>query len=107
MAATSSSTAGFMALNGGLVRLRARDALFVDCETQDEVHEYGEAVPRRQRGPCGWLTNRFGVSWQVVRGDFGELLGDADTEKANRAMQAMLQMKRIDIAELERAAEAG
>jgi predicted 3-demethylubiquinone-9 3-methyltransferase (glyoxalase superfamily) len=55
---------------------------------------------------CGWLKDRYGVSWQIIPGRLMELLGDPDPGRAQRAMQAMLQMRRIDIAELERAADA-
>ena len=59
-----------------------------------------------EEGPCGWLKDRFGLSWQVVPNRLPELLGDEDREKANRVMAAMLEMGKIEIAELERAAEA-
>ena len=55
---------------------------------------------------CGWLKDRYGLSWQIVPNALGELLGDSDPERSNRAMQAMLQMRKLDIAELRRAAEA-
>ena len=60
-----------------------------------------------QPGPCGWLKDRFGLSWQIVPARMGELIGGDDPAKAGRAVQAMLQMKKLDIAALERAREAG
>jgi predicted 3-demethylubiquinone-9 3-methyltransferase (glyoxalase superfamily) len=82
-------------------------SLFVDCETQEEVDGYWyKLADGGEPGPCGWLKDRFGISWQVVPRALGELLGDPDREKANRAMQAMLRMSKIDIAGLEEAAEA-
>jgi predicted 3-demethylubiquinone-9 3-methyltransferase (glyoxalase superfamily) len=60
-----------------------------------------------EEGPCGWLKDKFGLSWQIVPTALPALLGDPDPERAQRAMQAMLKMKKIDIGELERAAEQG
>jgi predicted 3-demethylubiquinone-9 3-methyltransferase (glyoxalase superfamily) len=99
----------FMALNGGSSFSFAQGiSLFVECETQDEVDRYWEKLSEGgEKGPCGWLTDRFGVSWQIVPRRMNELLADEDREKANRAMAAMLKMRKLDIAELERAAESG
>ena len=96
----------FYALNGGPSFTFSQGiSLFVDCETQDEVDRYWEKLSEGgEPGPCGWLTDRFGVSWQVVPRRLGELLSDPDREKANRVMQAMLQMSKIEVGELERAA---
>ena len=99
----------FMALNGGPSFSFAQGiSLFVDCEDQAEVDEYWEKLTADggEPGPCGWLTDRFGVSWQIVPRRLIELLGDEDPEKANRAMEAMLRMGKIEVAELE-AAYAG
>ena len=98
----------FYALNGGPSFTFSQGiSLFVDCETQDEVDRYWEKLSEGgEPGPCGWLTDRFGVSWQVVPRRLGELLSDPDREKANRVMQAMLQMSKIEVGELERAAAA-
>jgi predicted 3-demethylubiquinone-9 3-methyltransferase (glyoxalase superfamily) len=98
----------FMALNGGSsFSFTTGISLFVDCETQEEVDRYWEALSEGgEKGPCGWLTDKFGVSWQVVPRILGELLGDPDRGKANRVMSAMLQMRKIEIDELQRAAEA-
>jgi predicted 3-demethylubiquinone-9 3-methyltransferase (glyoxalase superfamily) len=99
----------FTALNGGPDH-EFTDAIsfVVDCETQDEVDELWSALTSEggEEGPCGWLKDRYGLSWQVVPTRLTELLTDPDPGRAQRAMQAMLQMKKIDIATLERAAEA-
>ena len=96
----------FMALNGGSsFTFGPGISLFVNCETQAEVDDLWEKLSEGgEKGPCGWLTDRFGVSWQIIPTALGELLGDPDPEKANRAMNAMLQMTKIEIAELEQAA---
>jgi predicted 3-demethylubiquinone-9 3-methyltransferase (glyoxalase superfamily) len=97
----------FMALNGGSsFRFEQGISLFVDCETQEEVDRYWETLSEGgEKGPCGWLTDKFGVSWQVVPRALGEMLGDADPEKAQRVMNAMLQMSKIEIDDLRRAYE--
>jgi predicted 3-demethylubiquinone-9 3-methyltransferase (glyoxalase superfamily) len=99
----------FMALNGGPSFSFAQGiSLYVECETQEEVDELWERLSEGgEQGPCGWLTDKFGVSWQVIPRALGELLGDEDAEKAQRVMNAMLQMSKIDIAGLRRAYEAG
>ncbi|HVD30117.1 MAG TPA: VOC family protein [Methylomirabilota bacterium] len=99
----------FVALNGGpSFEFSQGISLLVDCQTQEEVDTYWEKLSEGgSKGPCGWLTDRFGVSWQVVPRVLTELINDPDTEKAGRVMKAMLQMSKIDIAELERAAEGG
>lgn len=76
--------------------------------SQDEVDELWEALQAGGGAPsrCGWLTDRFGLSWQIVPDRLGELLGDPDPGRAQRAMQAMLAMDKIDIAALEAAADA-
>jgi predicted 3-demethylubiquinone-9 3-methyltransferase (glyoxalase superfamily) len=96
----------FIALNGGPSFSFAQGiSLFASCETQDEIDELWEKLTADggEPGPCGWLTDRFGVSWQVVPSILGELLSDPDAEKAGRATQAMLRMSKLDIAELRRA----
>jgi predicted 3-demethylubiquinone-9 3-methyltransferase (glyoxalase superfamily) len=95
----------FFALNGGPTFSFSQGiSLFVDCETQAEVDELWERLSEGgEPGPCGWLTDRFGVSWQVIPRALGELLGDEDREKADRVMQAMLQMSKIDVEGLRRA----
>jgi predicted 3-demethylubiquinone-9 3-methyltransferase (glyoxalase superfamily) len=98
----------FMALNGGPSFTFAQGiSLFVSCETQEEVDEYWEKLSEGgAEGPCGWLTDKFGVSWQVVPRVLGEMLNDEDPEKAKRVMNAMLQMSKIEIDGLRRAYEA-
>jgi predicted 3-demethylubiquinone-9 3-methyltransferase (glyoxalase superfamily) len=98
----------FMALNGGeSFTFTTGISLFVDCETQGEVDELWERLSEGgEQGPCGWLTDKFGVSWQIVPRVLGELLSDEDAEKSHRVMEAMLQMGKIDIAGLERAYES-
>ncbi len=78
------------------------------CETQDEVDRYGERLGKggdEQAQRCGWLKDKFDVSWQIVPTALFELLSDADKEKSGRAMQAMLQMKKLDLPALRRAYE--
>ncbi|HET9249472.1 MAG TPA: VOC family protein [Actinomycetota bacterium] len=82
-------------------------SLFVSCETQEEVdHFWAALTDGGEEGPCGWLTDRYGLSWQIIPAVLSELLGDPDPGRARAAMQAMLQMRKIDIAGLRRAAEA-
>lgn len=97
----------FIALNGGTSFTFAQGiSLFVSCETQDEIDELYEKLSEGgEQQPCGWLRDKFGVSWQVVPPVLGELLGDKDPERSSRVMQAMLQMHKIDIASLKHAAE--
>jgi predicted 3-demethylubiquinone-9 3-methyltransferase (glyoxalase superfamily) len=96
----------FIGLNGGPNYSFTEAVSFqVSCETQEEVdHFWSQLSEGGEEGPCGWLKDRFGLSWQIVPTALPRLLTDPDREKADRAMQAMLQMKKIDIAELERAA---
>jgi predicted 3-demethylubiquinone-9 3-methyltransferase (glyoxalase superfamily) len=97
----------FVALNGG------RDFSFTEaisfvvyCETQEEVDTYWETLSEGgEEGPCGWLKDKFGLSWQITPTALLRLLADPDTQKAQRGMAAMLEMKKIDIETLERAAE--
>jgi predicted 3-demethylubiquinone-9 3-methyltransferase (glyoxalase superfamily) len=95
----------FMALNGGpTFKFADGISLFVDCNTQAEVDELWEKLSAGgKKGRCGWLTDRFGVWWQIVPSVLGELLGGNDPVKAGRAMQAMLKMNKLDIATLQRA----
>jgi predicted 3-demethylubiquinone-9 3-methyltransferase (glyoxalase superfamily) len=96
----------FIALNGGPdFKFNEAISLEVDCETQDEVDSYWNALSEGgEEGPCGWLKDKYGVSWQVVPNVLTELISDPDQEKAQRVMAAMLKMRKIEIAELERAA---
>jgi predicted 3-demethylubiquinone-9 3-methyltransferase (glyoxalase superfamily) len=97
----------FVGLNGGPAHQFTEAVSFVvNCETQEEVNELWERLSEGgEEGPCGWLKDRFGLSWQIVPTALPRLLSDPDRAKANRAMQAMMGMKKIEIAELERAAE--
>jgi predicted 3-demethylubiquinone-9 3-methyltransferase (glyoxalase superfamily) len=99
----------FIALNGGPSFTFAQGmSLFVDCETQEEVDELWEKLSEGgEKGPCGWLTDKFGVSWQIIPRALGEMLNDEDGEKSQRVMQAMLQMSKIEIEGLRRAYESG
>jgi predicted 3-demethylubiquinone-9 3-methyltransferase (glyoxalase superfamily) len=98
----------FLALNGGPEYTFSEAVSFqVFCETQEEVDAYWSKLSEGgEEGPCGWLKDRFGVSWQIVPTALPRLLGDPDAERSQRVMQAMLGMKKIEIAELERAAAA-
>jgi predicted 3-demethylubiquinone-9 3-methyltransferase (glyoxalase superfamily) len=95
----------FMALNGGpKYRFTEAISLFVSCETQQEVDElWGKLTAGGEEQPCGWLKDKYGLSWQIIPTALGRMLGDKDPAKAQRAMQAMLQMKKIDISRLEQA----
>jgi predicted 3-demethylubiquinone-9 3-methyltransferase (glyoxalase superfamily) len=97
----------FMALNGGpLFKFNESISFFVNCETQQEVDELWEKLSAGgQESRCGWLKDKFGVSWQIIPSVLGQLLGDKDPAKSKRVMQAMLQMQKIDIAGLKRAHE--
>ena len=98
----------FTALNGGPSHAFTEAISFlVRCESQAEVDELWAALSESgEEGPCGWLKDRFGLSWQIVPNRLMELLGDPDPARAQRVMQAMLQMRKIDVPTLERAAEA-
>jgi predicted 3-demethylubiquinone-9 3-methyltransferase (glyoxalase superfamily) len=97
----------FMALNGSVPpgsQGQAPIALFVSCETQAEVDALWESLSAGgAKLPCGWLKDRYGISWNIVPAGLGELLGSPDRERARRAMQAMLAMEKLDINELRRA----
>ncbi|MFZ0478394.1 MAG: VOC family protein [Terriglobales bacterium] len=95
----------FMALNGGpLFTFSPAISFFVNCETQQEVDELWERLSaggKKER--CGWLKDKFGLSWQIIPTALGKLLSDPDPAKSSRVMQAMLQMNKIEIAGLEKA----
>lgn len=99
----------FVALNGGPVfKFTEAISFVVNCETQEEIDYYWEKLSEggdKNAQQCGWLKDKFGLSWQIVPTILGRLLSDPDPEKSKRAMGAMLQMKKIDIATLEKAAE--
>jgi predicted 3-demethylubiquinone-9 3-methyltransferase (glyoxalase superfamily) len=98
----------FIALNGGPdFTFNEAISFQVNCENQEEVDRYWEQLgDGGEHGPCGWLKDRFGVSWQIVPTVLPALLTDPDREKAQRVMAAMLKMRKIEIAELEKAAAA-
>jgi len=95
----------FIALNGGpMFKFTEAISLFVSCETQAEVDELWERLAAGgSESRCGWLKDKFGLSWQIIPKLLGEMLGDQDRSKAARVMQAMMQMRKIDIAGLQRA----
>ncbi|HEX2192362.1 MAG TPA: VOC family protein [Acidimicrobiales bacterium] len=96
----------FVALNGGPdFSFNEAVSFQVNCESQDEVdHFWSRLTEGGEEGPCGWLKDRFGVSWQIIPTRLMELLADPDRQRSQRAMQAMLGMKKIDVAALEQAA---
>jgi len=98
----------FVALNGGPQYTFSEAISFqIACETQEEVDEYWAKLSEGgEEGPCGWLKDKFGLSWQIVPSALPRLLGDPDREKAQRVMAAMLKMRKIQIDELEAAAAA-
>jgi len=97
----------FMALNGGPeFHFTEAISFFVNGETQEEVDELWEKLSEGgEKGRCGWLKDKYGLSWQIIPTALGELLGAKDAVKAQRVMQAMLQMDKIDIQVLKRAYE--
>ncbi len=97
----------FVGINGGpQFKFDEAISLQVNCESQEEVDYYWERLTDGgEEGPCGWCKDRYGLSWQVTPKGMGELFSDPDRERANRAMQAMLKMRKLDIDELRRAAD--
>ena len=95
----------FSALNGGpQFTFSEATSFLIDCRSQDEVDHFWDKLGEGgQHGPCGWLKDRFGLSWQVVPTRLPELLQDPDRDKADRVMQAMMRMGKLDIAALESA----
>jgi len=95
----------FMALNGGpMFTFSPAIAFFVKCETQEEIDMLWEKLSaggKKER--CGWLKDKFGVSWQIIPPILGEMLQDKDPQRAQRVMQAMMQMDKIDIKKLKQA----
>lgn len=98
----------FIALNGGpIFKLNEAVSLEVACDTQDEIDYFWEKLsaggdPKAQQ--CGWLKDKYGLSWQVVPAAMNEFMADSTSERAKRSMAALLKMKKLDIAALERAA---
>jgi predicted 3-demethylubiquinone-9 3-methyltransferase (glyoxalase superfamily) len=97
----------FMALNGGPhFKFTEAISLFVNCETQQEVDELWEKLSEGgEKGRCGWLKDKYGLSWQIIPKALGELLADKDPKKSQRVMKAMLQMDKIDVKGLKQAYE--
>jgi predicted 3-demethylubiquinone-9 3-methyltransferase (glyoxalase superfamily) len=107
--ATTFELAGqeFIALNGGpMFTFSPAISFFVNCETQEEVDAFWEKLSEGgEKRSCGWLKDKYGVSWQIVPTILGQLLHDKDPGKSTRVMNAMMQMKKLDIAGLKRAYE--
>ena len=95
----------FFALNGGpQYAFTPAISLFVNCETQEEVDELWEKLSAGgEKGRCGWLKDKYGLSWQIIPRALGEMLNDADPAKSQRVMKAMMQMTKIDIEGLKQA----
>ena len=100
----------FIALNAGpQFKFNEAISFFVNCETQEEVDELWEKLTADggEESMCGWLKDKYGLSWQIIPTALGELMGDPDPEKAGRVVQAMLNMKKIDIQGLRQAYDQG
>jgi predicted 3-demethylubiquinone-9 3-methyltransferase (glyoxalase superfamily) len=97
----------FIALNGGPeFKFTEAISFSVDCKTQEEVDEFWEKLSAGgEEGPCGWLKDKYGLSWQIVPRVLVDMLHDKDAEKVKRVTHAMLQMKKLDIAALQQAYE--
>jgi predicted 3-demethylubiquinone-9 3-methyltransferase (glyoxalase superfamily) len=97
----------FIGINGGpQFRFDEAVSFEIECETQDEIDYYWEKLTDGgEESQCGWLRDRFGLSWQVVPTAMEEVFADPDPERANRAMKAMLQMRKLDLAALKAAAD--
>jgi predicted 3-demethylubiquinone-9 3-methyltransferase (glyoxalase superfamily) len=99
----------FTALNGGpAFKFNEAISFQVHCESQNEVDSYWEKLSKggdEKAQQCGWLKDKYGLSWQIVPSILGQLLGDKDPQKSKRAMEAMLKMTKLDIAALQRAYE--
>ena len=95
----------FFALNGGpQFKFTPAISLFVNCETQQEVDELWEKLSEGgEKEKCGWLKDKYGLSWQIIPSVLGKLLQDKDAEKSKRVMQAMMQMDKIDVNGLQKA----
>jgi predicted 3-demethylubiquinone-9 3-methyltransferase (glyoxalase superfamily) len=96
----------FMGLNAGPVyKFNEAVSFFVGCETQAEIDELWARLTADGGAPgrCGWLKDKFGLSWQIIPKQLGRLIGDPDAEKSGRAVQAMMQMNKLDIARLQQA----
>ena len=94
-----------MALNGGpQFKFTEAISFYVDCENQAEVDQlWNKLCEGGEPGPCGWLKDKFGLSWQIIPKQLGQMLGDPNPDRSRRAMEAMLKMSKIDVAALEKA----
>jgi len=99
----------FIALNGGpQFKFTEAVSFVVNCETQEEIDYFWEKLSAGgEKSQCGWLKDKYGLSWQVVPTILGELMGGNDAERSNRVMQAILQMQKLEIEPLKRAYDAG
>lgn len=99
----------FVALNGGpLFKFSEAISLMVKCHTQNEIDEmWGKLTAGGEEGPCGWLKDRYGLSWQIVCPGWDEMLRDQDPRRTERVMEAILQMSKPDIAKIRQAYEQG
>ena len=97
----------FMVLNGGPQhKFTPAISFFVNCETQEEVDQLWEKLSAGgKKDRCGWLTDKFGLSWQIIPAALGQMLGDKDARKAGRVLEAMMQMNKIEISKLRQAYE--
>jgi predicted 3-demethylubiquinone-9 3-methyltransferase (glyoxalase superfamily) len=99
----------FMALNGGpTFTFSPAISIVVKGKTQEELDDIGDNLPAEgEEVECGWLTDKYGISWQIVPAVIGEMMASGDPEKTDRVMKALMEMKKLDIAELRRAWEGG
>jgi predicted 3-demethylubiquinone-9 3-methyltransferase (glyoxalase superfamily) len=100
----------FMGLNAGpQFKFNESISFFVNCETQEEVDYFWENLTAGggEESMCGWLKDKYGLSWQIIPKQLGELMGDPDPVKSQRVMQAMLQMRKIVVADLQKAHDQG
>ncbi len=99
----------FMVLNGGpMFTFTEAVSLFVNCETQEEVdYLWNKLTDGGQESRCGWLKDKFGLSWQIIPSALGKLMGDQNRKKAQNVMKAMMQMKKIIVADLQKAYDEG
>ncbi len=97
----------FIALNGGpIFKFTEAISFIVNCKTQGEVDVMWEKLSEGgEKGPCGWLKDKYGLSWQIVPTVLGEMMQDKDAKKSERVMEALLKMKKIDIETLKKAYE--
>jgi len=95
----------FMALNGGpMFKFTEAISLYVNCDTQEEIDRYWDELAKDgEVQMCGWLKDRYGLSWQIIPARLGEMMADQDPARAGRVMQAVLQMRKMDLGKLEEA----